>query len=101
VSTADLLAQAIDTLWTLIQAGAAWLVLLALAGTAALYTITVTVVLAVRVMWRSGRWAVQAARRGPVGPSWARGALRARILARTRTRAPHGHTEPRGYREAA
>jgi hypothetical protein len=44
---------------------------------------------------------VRAVRKRVTGPSWARGPLRARILARTRARASQAPSEASSYREAA
>ncbi|MEV7389592.1 hypothetical protein [Streptomyces sp. NPDC091215] len=94
MSREQLFVDAIDTLYRLGWATLAWLLLLAVAATAALYTITVTVWGICRALWKVARWR-------PAGPSWRRGRLRARIHARTRTRTPQERTEPHGYQEAA
>ncbi|MGW2692377.1 hypothetical protein ACWC3Y_11005 [Streptomyces sp. NPDC001296] len=85
------------TAWlALIHAAVAWVQILA--GLAAIVLCALPLCLAP---------AVKAVRRRATGPSWARGRLDARFLARRRTRAPHArtapwvHTQPRDYGEAA
>ncbi|WP_309049263.1 hypothetical protein [Streptomyces sp.] len=58
-----MIAEALDTLWTLILAGGAWLLALALAATAAVYAAGVLTVLACRAAWRALRAAWSAASR--------------------------------------
>jgi hypothetical protein len=82
--------EAIDRmLWALL----AWIAVFAALG--ALLLLGVAAVVA---------WAWRAARRRPRRPLWARGRLRARILARTRARgsqAPQEPSEPPDFEEAA
>lgn len=85
-----MIAEAVDTAIRLGVALLAWIAVLAAAA-----TIVLLAGLAV------GAWAWQAVRKHPRSPSWARGSLRARILARYRTRRHSGHTETHDYREAA
>jgi hypothetical protein len=95
------IAEAIDTAYTIGWAIVAWVILTAAFGTLALYTLLVTAWTVCRLVWRVGRAAWQAAPRGAAGPSWRRGRLRARIHARTHSRR---HSEPIAdpdYQEAA
>ncbi|QCR49844.1 hypothetical protein [Streptomyces sp. SGAir0924] len=59
-----ILADALDTLWTLLLAGGLWLLLLAATATLALYSIAAIVYGTVRLAWRAVR--------GPHRPAWAR-----------------------------
>ncbi|AMW11637.1 hypothetical protein A4E84_20345 [Streptomyces qaidamensis] len=69
-----MIAEAFDTLITLGWGLAAWIVLLALAATLALYAVLASVWWSLRALWRGlGR------------PTWSRNRLRARLYAR-RTR---------------
>lgn len=104
MSNADLLAEAVDTAVRLFYAGAAWLLLTALAATLALHTV-------LAIVWSVCRWAWNLLRRRHNGPSWARGRLRARHIAHARARRSQSRTRPRwantqpidhdDYREAA
>ncbi len=75
--------EAIDTAITLGWAFLAWLTLVSFTVGLALYAVTV-------IAW----WTIRALWKGMEGPSWRRGRLHARILARTRARRFSGHTEP-------
>ncbi|MEV5977533.1 hypothetical protein [Streptomyces sp. NPDC052114] len=74
----------IDALDTFLRALGLWVVVGAALGT--LVVLGAAAVVA---------WAWRRLTRRPVRPSWARGRLRARILARTRLRAPSARTAPR------
>lgn len=78
-----MIAEAIDTAITLGWAFLAWLTLVSFTVGLALYTVTVIVWWTLRALWR-----------GLEGPSWRRGRLHARFLARARARRSSGHTEP-------
>ncbi|GGQ38386.1 hypothetical protein [Streptomyces mutabilis] len=78
-----ILADALDTLWTLLLAGGLWLLLLTAVTTLALYAIAA-------IVWGALRLARRAFR-GPDRPTWARSRAAARRYAR---RAPD-------YEEAA
>jgi hypothetical protein len=84
------IAEAIDTAYTIGWAIAAWIMAAAFVATVVLFT----TMLAVAQGWKTARRALR-------GPSWRRGRLRARIHARRhRTR----HSEPTdtpNYQEAA
>jgi hypothetical protein len=82
--------EAIDTALTFGLALAGWVIFLATVASILTLAAIATGAWGVRVLWRRS-----------VGPSWARGRLRARILARARSRRPSGHTRPRNYEEAA
>jgi hypothetical protein len=84
------IAEAIDTAYTIGWAIVAWIMAAAFVITVVLFT----TMLAVAQGWK-------AARRALCGPSWRRGRLRARIHARTRSRRHSEPTETHGYREAA
>lgn len=75
-----MIAEAIDTLFTLGWALLAWIVLTAIAATLALYSV-------IAIAW----WTIRALWKGLSSPSWARNRLRARRYARSK----------REYREAA
>lgn len=77
-----LIAEALDTLITLGWAVLAWIAVLATVG---------TIILAAAAL--TGAWAWRAAWRAARAPSWARGRIRARLLAR--------RTRPHDYEEAA
>lgn len=91
--------EAATTFITLIDAAIMWARII---GAAAAFTLCV-IVFAFGPLVAP---AVKAAARRAVAPSWARGDLRARIYARTRTRrssrrtAPWVHTQPLDYEEA-
>jgi hypothetical protein len=95
------IAEAIDTAYTIGWAIVAWIILTAAAATLALYTLLITAWTVCCLTWRVGRAAWQAVTRGAAGPSWRRGRLRARIHAHTRTRRHNEPTETHTYREAA
>jgi hypothetical protein len=95
------IAEAIDTAYTIGWAIVAWVILTAAAGTLALYTLLVTAWTVCRLVWRVGRAAWQAVTRGTAGPSWARGRIRARIHARRHRTRHNEPTETHTYREAA
>ncbi|MEU0018006.1 hypothetical protein ABZ173_10085 [Streptomyces rochei] len=59
-----MIAEALDTLWTLLLAGGLWLLLLAAITTLALYSVAAIVYGTVRLAWR--------VLRGPHRPAWAR-----------------------------
>jgi hypothetical protein len=84
------IAEAIDTAYTIGWAIVAWIMAAAFVITVVLFT----TVLAVAQGWK-------AARRVLRGPSWRRGRLRARIHARTRARRHSEPTETHDYRETA
>jgi hypothetical protein len=91
------IAEAIDTALTLAWALAGWVIFLA----------TTAAILALAAI-ATGAWGVRALRRRAVGPSWARGRLRALMCARTRPRRPQrpsrpfwSHSQPLDYEEAA
>lgn len=90
MTTAELLADAIDTLIILGWAAVGWLAIAAAIGT--------IVVLAVAA---TGTWAVKALWRRTAGPSWRRSAVRARILARRRVRPPGARSGGSDWEEAA
>lgn len=95
MSREQLFVDAIDTLYRLGWATLVWLVLLAAVVTLALYAVLAMAWGICRALWKAARWR-------PAGPSWARGRLRARIHARTRSRRSSGHTAAHDdYREAA
>lgn len=84
-----MIAEALDTMWTLTRAFAAWIIIGSLVASITLLTAVAT-----------GTWATRALWRAVSGPSWARGRIRARIHAHTRTRRHNGRTGP-DYEEAA
>jgi hypothetical protein len=84
------IAEAINTAYTIGWAIVAWIMAAAFVITVVLFT----TMLAVAQGWKT-------ARRVLCGPSWRRGRLRARIHARTRLRRHSEPTETHGYREAA
>ncbi|MFI6251478.1 hypothetical protein [Streptomyces sp. NPDC051016] len=90
MSNEQLFTDAITTLYHLGWAALAWLAVLAAVATIVLLAGTAV-----------GAWAVSAVWRRTVGPSWARGALRARIHARARLRRSSGRTAAPDYEEAA
>ncbi|MFE0808179.1 hypothetical protein ACFW34_11935 [Streptomyces sp. NPDC058848] len=69
-----ILADALDTLWTLLLAGGLWLLLIAAITTVALYTIAA-------ILWGTYRLARRVLR-GPDRPTWARNRAAARRYAR-------------------
>lgn len=75
-----MIAEALDTLWTLGKAMVIWLAALAIVATAALYTIATAVLTTWRGLRRATRWAVHR-----TGPAWARNRYTARRIARNRT----------------
>lgn len=79
-----------DAIDTMLTALFVWIII----GSAAATLLVLGVAALVWSAWKRA-W------RGVAAPSWARGRLRARILARRRTRAPEGHTDAPEYREAA
>lgn len=83
-----MIADAIDTLYTLGWAALAWIVIVGVFGTITVYAIATAAWWVVHAVWK-------AARRRPGGPSWRRGRLRARIFARARARRPQRRTRPR------
>ncbi|MBL3669088.1 hypothetical protein JL475_24455 [Streptomyces sp. M2CJ-2] len=85
-----MIAEALDTMWTLGWALTAWIAVFAAVGTIVIFA-TIA----------AGAWATRALWRATAGPSWRRSRLRARILARTRTRRASEPAEPNDYREAA
>jgi hypothetical protein len=84
------IAEAIDTAYTIGAAILAWIAVAAAAATVVLFAGVLT-----------GAWAWRAVRRRATRPSWARGRLRARIHARTRLRCPQSRTGDPDYQEAA
>lgn len=92
-----MIAEAIDTLWTLGYAFAAWIVAGALVMTAALYAVVVAVVLA----WHAARWAVNAARNPLSARQTPKQAPHAPREGRSAHRASQGPSSDSGYREAA
>lgn len=78
-----MIAEAIDAAVTVGWALLAWIVLTAAFATAALYVVVAAVWAVVRFIWLtlSAGWAAAASGRPPVGPSWRRGRIRARIYA--------------------
>jgi hypothetical protein len=84
------IAEAIDTAYTIGWAIVAWIMAAAFVVTVVLFT----TMLAVAQGWKTARRMLR-------GPSWARGRLRARIHAHTRARRHSEHTETHTYREAA
>lgn len=89
-----MIAEAIDTLWTLWWAFAAWIVAGALVMTAALYATVVVVVLA----WHAARWACRGAWRGRGAPE--RGSCDSSAVGGAE-RAAHGHTAPHVTQETS
>ena len=85
-----MIAEALDTMWTLTRAFAAWIIIGSLVASITLLTAVAT-----------GTWATRALWRAVSGPSWARGRIRARIHAHTRTRRPSARTADPDYEEAA
>ncbi|MFD5002182.1 hypothetical protein ACFWMV_04670 [Streptomyces mutabilis] len=71
-----MIAEAFDTLWTLLLAGGLWLFLLAAVTTVALYAVAAIVYGTVRLAWR--------VLRGPARPTWARSRTAAARWARHR-----------------
>jgi hypothetical protein len=84
------IAEAIDTAYTIGWAIVAWIMAAAFVATVVLFT----TMLAVAQGWKT-------ARRALCGPSWARGRIRARIHARRLRRRHSGHTGAPDYQEAA
>jgi len=84
------IAEAIDTAYTIGWAIVAWIIAFAFVATVALFT----TMLAVAQGWKTARRVLR-------GPSWARGRLRARIHARAHRRRHSEPTETHTYREAA
>jgi hypothetical protein len=79
--------EAVDRmLWALL----AWIAVFAVVGTLLLLSMAAGIA-----------WAWRAARRRPRRPLWARGRLRARILARTRARGSQELSETPDFEEAA
>ncbi|CAM5265301.1 putative protein OS=Streptomyces fumanus OX=67302 GN=GCM10018772_05030 PE=4 SV=1 [Streptomyces fumanus] len=95
-----MIAEALDTLWTLLLAGGAWLLGLALAATAALYACAVAVAVACRWAWRALRAAWKALRRAHTAPRDSRDATHAPEPADART-APRVPTWAQTDKEAA
>ena len=85
-----MIAEAIDTAVSIGWAIVAWIFVLAFVATTVLFT----TMLAVAQGWKAARRALR-------GPSWARGRLRARILARKPRKRYSGHTDAPDYQEAA
>lgn len=85
-----MIAEAIEAMEHVVRALAVWIVIGVFVGTVVLLS-----------GLACGTWAVKRAWRALSGPSWARGRLRARILARRRTRASEERTEAPDYQEAA
>ncbi|MEI5100338.1 hypothetical protein RB200_19645 [Streptomyces sp. PmtG] len=81
-----MIGEAIEAAITLLWALLAWVI--AAAALAALCLAALTALVA---------WAWGAVRSRSRRPSWAHGRLRAAFLARRRTRASDGHTEPRPH----
>lgn len=75
-----MIAEALDTLWTLGKAMAIWIVAFAIVATAVLYTLTAAVIATSRGLRRATRWAWHR-----TGPTWGRNRYTARRIARTRT----------------
>ncbi|MFE7236119.1 hypothetical protein ACFVAF_37005 [Streptomyces sp. NPDC057596] len=90
MSNAELLTEAINTAVTLGWALLAWIAVLAALGTLALLGVIAVLTAAVRTLWRR-----------TVRPSWARGRLRARLLASSRTKRPDERSGSQDYGEAA
>ncbi|MGI5196549.1 hypothetical protein ACQEVY_23355 [Streptomyces sp. CA-288835] len=82
--------EAIDTAAHIFWALFAWIVVLAALATPVVLGIAAGIT-----------WAVKRAWRRVARPSWARGRLRARILARRRLRRPHSPSDDHDYQEAA
>lgn len=76
-----MIAEALDTLWTLGWAVLIWLAILAAALGIAVYTIAVTLIATARGLHRLTRWALHRTPR----PAWAVNRATARRLARTHT----------------
>ncbi|MFE2965542.1 hypothetical protein ACFXKC_18050 [Streptomyces sp. NPDC059340] len=85
-----MIAEAIDTAYSIGWAIVAWIMAAAFVATVCLFT----TVLAVAQGWKTARRALS-------GPSWARGRLRARIHARRHRKRHSGHTDAPDYQEAA
>lgn len=85
-----MIAEAIDTLFVVCRALLAWIAVGAFVVTVCLFTGIAVIAQGVKGVRRMLR-----------APSWAHGRYSARKFTRTHTRPPHGHTEPRTYREAA
>jgi hypothetical protein len=84
------IAEAIDTAYTIGWAIVAWIMAAAFVATTVLFT----TMLAVAQGWKTARRALR-------GPSWRRGRLRARIHARRHRTRHNEPTETHTYREAA
>ncbi|WP_171111255.1 MULTISPECIES: hypothetical protein [unclassified Streptomyces] len=81
-----MIGEAVDTLLTLGWGLLAWIVLTSLAAALALHAVIAVAWWTVRATWR-------ALRRPLSGPSWARGRLQARRIARARVKPPHDYQE--------
>lgn len=92
-----MIAEAVDTLWTLVRAFAVWIVAAAVVVTAALYAVVAVVVLA----WRAARWAAKAARSPLSARQTAEHAPHAPSEGRGAHRASGARTDDSSYREAA